>query len=514
MKFLIISLFFLVVVVSGCIQQPTDKAITQQNQSIQVDSKFCKGQIVDPFCYGTDEFFRRIEKSHIIGDIKITADYPDKVTMGDVFDFKATFENSGNAKQDIVFTRFTPTIDLKSSDGKDLNKYKILSTSEFPGIIKNPSGFKQGYLKLVLNPGEKKIFSAKVKANYANIFPGASQDYLFVFGIEYLNGNFLGEQVSFRNTILFDQGQVCGNYNFPKQIKYCGNEALAEGCRDKYESSVCCNGVFYPGANCCSDSDCQSEKCIDGICIKKGEHATGLKPTMKAVGTKRIAIIELKDNANDNCDKKPATDLKEITDLIEGFYDQKTKETVGKDKDFLNFEWTRFGEFKIEILSDSDRMKKIQELNQANVSEEEISRIIGSYSNENDKLLGIQKRCGFEDFDQVVVIDKRNNQRFSGETENYFESAGHGYIYSRFLKEQSLSLTHEIGHAFGCRDLHTEAGGRLQWAGSLFGKRSTQQKEDFAKGIFDSIKMDVCRGELGWEDLNNNGAIDVLESSK
>ena len=81
------------------------------------------------------------------------------------------------------------------------------------------------------------------------------------------------------------------------------------------------------------------------------------------------------------------------------------------------------------------------------------------------------------------------------------------------------TLIHEIGHLFGCIDLYQTAGGKLQWANTLYGVERHQGKPHNPYTLIEEDKIEeltlrhfqVCRGHLGWTDNNEDGIVDVTE---
>jgi len=61
-----------------------------------------------------------------------------------------------------------------------------------------------------------------------------------------------------------DSELTCGGHHFPTTWDGAG-PLLNHFAR--YDFARCCDDVFYPQANCCSDDDCTDGRCIDGLCL-------------------------------------------------------------------------------------------------------------------------------------------------------------------------------------------------------------------------------------------------------
>ena len=421
-----------------------------------------KEDISSIFNYGAfDEI--KIHPSFENKDYKLIFDYPLKTKVHEEFELKIEIQNKKNENLNILY----------NYDVFDNSYLIVKEQNDFLGMI---SGSK--YKKITIPTHDKKIMTIKIKPNENNVL----REKFFDFYIEDIEKSFTLEKI-----IDPLEGVNCGERLFPEEIPIWCDRLLCNG----YFNYKCCDNVFYPEFECCSDSDClkgknvdknyQKGKCIDGMCLNKMEYF--IDP---AIGNKNGLIVMLDDYTSSNkCEDKSNSEnfndvnVKNILDLNEKYYDRLANIYLKEDENFINFRWRVIGNFKLEDFN-------LSFLKDGRNNQEIIKRL--------------SRECNLDitDFDEIILVV---GNRLSFGVSGY---AGRPILMGLLTQP---TFSHEIGHNFGALDLYNTGSGHLyQWGNSIY---SPQHDVN----LMDQLKLPIGRGEIGWADLNENGVFEIKEYS-
>ncbi len=413
----------------------------------------CPGAIYEGLCFANNNppIFNRTTYEN--QNVKIWAnDYPLRVDKGQNINFTLYLQNKQNAPFTFEFGYAIPA-----------DYTTIVSSDMFDSYLsKNES--------LVLNPLETVHFNSQFSAKREN-FLG------FNYHLVSIIDKITYEPATFPLIIEPNSNYTsCGGFKFPNQFDdLFPNDYLSWD----YTSARCCKNVFYPSFECCSDSDCGSGRCVDGLCINRMfQGVSSVKDP--AIGNKKVLMIISSNEANTDpnpCSNK-IQNYQNLTNGVENYYDALAKEYINESSNFINFNWTIIGNFKIPDLGLDGEVTGIDIVNKSS-----------QYCNINPYF-----------YDEVVVYNPNQNSWCDGAHE---ACAGNPILIHSYEMISAGTLTHELAHNFGCRDLYTTLGGLFQWSTDLMTSREGQN------GSFSGLQ--VCRGEMGWFDLNGNGIIEVKE---
>lgn len=412
----------------------------ENNACVGEEIYHCPGTVFAGLCYAISPYtFQEINNTEDSG-LKIWVEYPSKVTEGEVFNITFNIQN-------------------KLSEVKNLLLSESLQEENVESLTNLPDS-------LTLNAQEIKQFKLTFEAKKTNLYPSKLE--LISFLVD-------GKKYVLSLVIFINAAKdyvECAGLNFPnKYIDSSGDHSYA------YDISKCCDNAFYPGFECCSDSDCSYGACIDGICIyNMFQGFSAVKDPAK--GNKKVLVI-LSSNTNPTdpipCSNKKDSYLETITG-IENFYDSMAQKYLNEDSDFINFDWEILGNFNIVDLGLNGAVDVREMLNNAS-----------DYCNKN-----------LQDYHEIIVYNVEQDS-WCG---HYTGCAG------RPISTKEISAghwAHELAHNFGCRDLYLSGGSFYQWRNSLM---SSFEDMNLISNI---ASLDVCRGEMGWADLNGNGIAEIYE---
>lgn len=327
---------------------------------------------------------------------------------------------------------------------------------------------------LELKSGESNTLTMKLKAIKANVFESNSFSRRQVIAI-----SFGGEPYSFVSTVGYGPlgNNACGSYFFP--ARYCPSTTGCSQDQTHYYSGKCCGGVFYPGASCCTASDCPDGACYDGKCAKSTPR--GLANTL-SMGHQRVLIV-MSDFLNHPSDpaklcQNRYNELKETLKLpaFERYFrdlSQAYTGTNGPAFEFVVLAGLNTDDFNKGGSRTSTAMHKALE-------QHLLAKGCIKNTNEFDK--------------RVLITSMADLGRFTGK-------ANTGGLVT--MKRINMYLfAHELAHTYGSTDLYLDQGGKLQWLYELMGDNL---------GKFGTPSFHVARGEVLWGDSNRNGVIDVFE---
>jgi hypothetical protein len=459
----------------------------------------CEGVIRNGLCHMSDytrighiytiaSGFSSVEPVQV-GALELTTDFLHEVSFNEEFEFDMSLTNPTAQAIDINY-------ELSLTPDR-LEFYEQISLDNFPNAVKiiMDSCKSNECYTVTMQPGETKTITARFRGTRPNLFlfdHGASHRRFFTFIL--LEPRY--EEVGFFNRVKFDNGTLCGNYLFPEAHR----SAPFLGSEEYWKESFCLDDVFYPGAECAQNVDCargDSEKriCVQGKCINSESYRffslLGLDgQPIEPIGRKRILVFSFGDTDDGRCVSSRPEKIGFAFNKTNAYFDKMVEHYIGQDENFLDFDWTYIGQFNKDDFVGVLNNQIIDEI----ISECGIIRddfdftVFNRYSALNP---GVAEHSFATNFAVLIVGDLR----FKGDNSwNY------------------TSFAHEIGHMIGCRDLHTNLGGSLQWDKSLLGQRR------FNKGCLEDEKsycnLDVCFAELGWADLDGDGVPEVLEESE
>ncbi|MFA6022465.1 MAG: hypothetical protein WC781_00070 [Candidatus Pacearchaeota archaeon] len=427
-----------------------------QNNTEPVSEYKCPGVIIEGLCNGNPNYVPFSRRDYFEDEnIKIKGNpYISKISVGDEFNFSFYIENKKSVAYEFDLSHFIPAT------------YFEIVNSEFSleNVLKH-------YI-LHLNPNEKKQFNMTLRAIKENLF---GSGVFFELGI--LNETGM-EFIDYTIKVESNSGYIlCSGIKFPATF-HDETARIYNFYNNDYKTAKCCNNIFYPSFECCSDNDCDSGKCVDGMCINRMFQGNSVVRD-PAIGNKKLLVIL---SSNAKTDNSPCFNKKEnyskLTSEVERFYDNAAAKYLNESDNFINFDWTIIGNFNIHDLGLEGQL------------------IPDEILNKSAQLCNINPYF----YDEIVVYNPEHNLCSEAPA-----CAGRPILTKVFSDEYSSTIAHELAHNFGCRDLYTIGGGQLQWATGLMSTK------DGSGNDTSLATLDVCRGELGWSDLNGNGIIDVKE---
>jgi len=436
--------------------------------------------------------------------------------------FKLSFEGSENLVQFQDYP-FKIIIQNKKSAQIDFDYNYIFNSQNCPNLydpqhssfnnLPNSSLIKEGkseFYRVTFNPLETKEFIINIRPNLPTITTDSISSYLMLYYLTpsmdytiYFNGLVKSgtETIIKGNQTITREPELvsCGNSNFSNGFALsCVGET--GDINYGYYNSKCCNNIFYPDFECCNNLDCSSRDNTDGYCVD-GLCMPSIKSQNKLFGNKKLLIGEF--TGRKDCIIKPSTDLSQenldsVTKL-ESYYDQMAKVVLNETSDFVNFNVTTVLELPDDLRGFYDNSKTEQIF-----------------------LDEIKNRCGIDSSNYDMLIFPTETTTFGGAA-GFALGVGNSKVVF-FNNGNTPTLIHEVGHIFGCIDLYQKAGGRLQWAHTLYGEKRVDNVpfDDPQIGPYNLIdgnriselslkNFQVCRGYLGWTDNNKNGIVDVKE---
>ncbi len=271
--------------------------------------------------------------------------------------------------------------------------------------------------------------------------------------------------------------EACGSHFFPKT--HCPDSPCNKSRRHYYQAR-CCQGVWFPGAACCVDSDCTNNGgCVDGQCVRL--ESRGLANSL-ATGHQRFLIV-----LSDRLDI-PSDPSKVCTNRVKAFR---------KELKLDEFE-TYFNTLSQAYLKKPAPKFEYVVLAGINTSDfnKDGNRDLRSTHAALEAYL-VKKSCiqSANDFDKRMIITGNIDiGPFTGRADTEGRMG---------MKRIDMYLfTHELIHTYGARDLYLDLGGTFQYLNDLMGNNLG------ARGV---PELGVAWGEILWGDLNRNGVIDQFE---
>ncbi len=407
----------------------------------------CPGQVVDSLCLPKDVEVEHGDTDKHIGALYVkVVKQPDISVIGDVKDLQIDITNTSDAP-------------VKTAFGfKNPGTWQILD-SNFGGLT-----------SITLGPHEKKSLTARIKAVTSNVLDPMKAVFSFIIG----NGVFEPYAVV---GLPPGQGIECGGVNFPSRIQGSGPKDYF-----RYRHAVCCDGVFFPGAYCCTNQDCDGVACIDGHCID----SVPLMPNANVLARGDIRVLMVIADNPDTDGFNPCIDSSDVLtripfDQVKNFYKGMLRKETGLED--VNFQ--------LRVAAGVDS-----------------SMFVDGHPKPMDYFDAFKpwfaRQCGVstDDFDKKIVVSGIIDlQGYAGMALKDGWVAVHSY-------ERASLLAHELGHTFGATDLYINMGGRFQYARALMGNYPVQDLTPSAALLM------VMRGELGMTDADLDGVIDIVEFAK
>ncbi|MBI5545501.1 MAG: hypothetical protein HY901_16570, partial [Deltaproteobacteria bacterium] len=134
---------------------------------------------------------------------------------------------------------------------------------------------------------------------------------------------------------------ACGASTFPSVYENDNGSGPFGAFNRGYTRSVCCDGVFYPMAECCHNQDCAAGLgCVDGFCVAKPEAAHLFK------GTKSVLVGYGINDTNVCTVTDPSTtslpgDVVDYYRRIDRFFNGMANASMGAEGEFIHFEIAR-----------------------------------------------------------------------------------------------------------------------------------------------------------------------------
>ena len=407
----------------------------------------CRGKVMHGLCYRKPPNFTNAAKT-IKGLLFQPGAIPSLVRQGETKTFEISVTNTLSTSTSIPLQYgLQPNWRLVDAS------FKNLKTLDF-------------------KPKETKKLTLKVLALKADIFNNSlTRGRIITFSFD-------RDSFSIVSTIGYPaQGNVaCGQHFFP--ARYCPTTPCSQN-RGHYFRGKCCQGVFYPGIQCCQASDCQKGACFDGKCVEK-------RPWFLAnnmpLGHQKVLIVmsDFLDQPHEPgkvCTNR-FKDLKaklKIEDF-EKYFDKLSRQFLGRAGP--KFQWIVYAGINTKDFNPSG------------------GRDMTSMHRALEQYL-VKKGCikSAKDFDKRVLITPNVSiGGFTGKAQN------DGKVAQK--KIDMYLFAHELAHTYGATDLYLDQGGKLHYLFDLMGNNL---------GRYGYPEFAVAWGEMLWGDANRNGVIDVFE---
>ncbi len=408
----------------------------------------CPGSVVNSVCHvGYRSLpIEKFTSKEFENGLKVTLNYPLETNIKENFDFSMELENLLDSPLTIQYTYYFS------------DNVEVVSLDEINGEIPADKG-----REVTISSHSSKTLSATLSPLEYSYMSTIISPPFFRFQMPEFE-NIEAHYLSYPQ-----EGLNCGEKIFPPQNTpgTCFHPTGTCAVSNRYDESMCCGDVFYPGFQCCSNSDCDIGSCVDGRCIEKMFPVNIKNP---AKGNKKILVVKIIEGTTDPDCNNRANDIIEITNFVEDFYDLMANIYMQENNNFINFRWDYYDPIPLS----SEEMSNLNNLEKINLASEKCDIDIDDYS--ELYLIGLN----------LGVLGR----------------AGRPIKQESFRK---LTTVHEIGHNFGCADIYngvTAAGAQLQWADSLHGGFHNSEQLDLAR-------LQICRGEMGYADLNRDGIYEI-----
>lgn len=420
----------------------------------------CLGEAREGLCYnkGYYDGYGGWQKSYEDANLKIDFVTPNSAKVGDTINIQTSILNkhSNPSYIDYNYQIFSDICEKISSD-----------------LLTNDNLGKQ-MIHLPLAPNEMKSFFTTCKLNAPTVKTIPRGLFGFSFKSSFVDKDLL---IFMSNIEPINDYITCNSAKYPSRMPNIGD--------DSYESSKCCNNLFYPGFVCCADSDCANGKCSDGRCVNKYDKGNAL-----AIGNKEVLFIEI---SQTNVDVNPCVkkDAHPLLIGVESYYDSMANRYLNRDTDFINFNWSVYGKFNLSILG---------------LTQNEVT-LSNGYMKVRDAVVNYCNLSNNQYTNTLFVVPGYSSYWCGGESDCAIK--GISFVILSGSKS-STTTAHELAHTFGCSDIYNSLGGNYQWRGELMS--AGREKIDSADLPLSSLPgLQVCRGEMGWMDLDGNGIIEVID---
>jgi hypothetical protein len=270
------------------------------------------------------------------------------------------------------------------------------------------------------------------------------------------------------------EGVRCGDRWFPEYIA---------GTSGNYGEARCCDGVFYPAAQCCVSSDCVGGgACADGRCLR-GLTSVAFSATPLA-GPQRVLVV-LVDSphapAADPCADRTAELREELgLDDIEQWYARVAVSRIGRPA--VSWRWTVLAGLRGATIGLPTGSVTPEALHQQTEAWLRARGCLRGFDADHDRIVVYAPSVDLGPYGGMVFRTHRVAQRSLG----------------------PALTAHELAHTFGATDRYLDLGGSTQWAGTLMANAAT---------LSDAARDDVLWAEVGLGDADRDGVIDVHQAA-
>lgn len=407
------------------------------------DRLTCPGVVVHSLCHSITPVDTPTEEV-TFGTLRVTpVKVPEDARVGDTADLEVRLTNVGTSRIVIPFGWKNP----------DTWTLEDLSW--------------QALTEVALDPDQSLSLTAKLTArNATTLSSGGDIIVTFILG---------DDRYEPRAVVHFADSEpiLCGGERFPAMR--C-RDGVCGGQSDLYATAMCCDGIFYPGALCCADPDCNGGACVDGKCVFEVPALGSANGVPLGHQKIRLVLVDTHLQYADPCANHYADFVAE-SDLtqVEAWFDAVSQARLGRDA--MDIEWVVTGGVQT-----SDFLKGPNDWT--------------SFSHDLDAWLRDRGCPLLDTYDKIIVAaSSADLMGFGG----LYHSDGHIVVQSAY---QPLLLAHELAHSFGATDLYLDLAGPLLYPFELM----TSYFGD-APAPGDRVAW----GQMGFADLDRDGVLDLVD---
>jgi len=447
----------------------------------------CSGTIEDSLCFNGVSPIRG-PQNYEDARVRLTVEYPLRASVRQPFTYVVSLTNKLDAEISVFY----------EYDALTNHAYQTLSAQNFPGASANGNAS----YSVSLGAFETKQLSGVVQPLKPYLFTETYSEAFLRFA---LRSSGYEQPISaslpkFAVRVPFEEGDLCGSEHFPAAYAYTHVSDVQPHTLHfgEYTQSKCCSGVFYPSATCCSNADCSVGSCVDGQCVGSvfEGNRQGRDP---AYGFKRTLFVILDDQATggdlaasctvNNAAAMAHTRSQTSTREVESYFDQMAAQYLGASSDFIDFGFEYIGPFSAQQLGLSQ------------------SAFAGDYWKVIEQACQLSDRLA--SYHEVITFGRRAAGAYPGHSGK-----------PAVVDEGALGLVHELAHNFGCGHIcegdlclvEAGLGTSLQWAPAIMAEPSVHGLARANKPL-SNLTLQVCRGQMGWVDLDGNGQLDVIDAA-